>query len=110
MKIRYTNKPQDPNPMLKELSIGALFRPINSNTIYLLTGLYGESHLLTDSSKVLWENFRDIQFDFHDKEEFDEGHDYTELLLCVDIESGKAELLHKDITVVIIDAELVVEK
>lgn len=110
MKIRYINKPQTPNPTLKDLSIGTLFHPIDSNTIYLLTGLCGESYLLTDSSKVLWENFHDIQLDFQDKEDFDEGHDYTELLLCVNIESGKAELFYEDITVVIVNAELVVEK
>ena len=110
MKIRYTNKPQILNPMLKELSVGALFRPIISNTIYLLTDLYGESRLLTDSSSMLWEHFHDIQNDFDDEEDFRDGHDYTELLLCINVESGEAELLYEDITVVIINAELVVEK
>ena len=110
MKIRYTNKPQVPNPTLKELAVGTLFRPINSNIIYLLTNLYGEHNILSTSCSWLWQGFHDIQNDFDNQEDFEDSHDYTELILCIDIENGKAELLHEDITVVIIDAELVVEQ
>lgn len=111
MKITHLEKAKQPTPKLKDLKEGAVFRPTNNSTVYISCDMDAESPLLSDSCGDLWDYFLDIQDDFKDDRDFfAEHHDYEELYVCVQLDSGKVVLLWEGITVEELDCELMVKE
>ena len=111
MKITHLEKTAQPTPILQNLKIGAVFRPINASTLYLVCDMDGHHSLLANSCIDLWDNFFDVQNNFNCSiAEFEDDHEYDELYVCVQLNNGKVVLLWEGIKVEEQDCELVVKE
>lgn len=110
MKIEYTNKQPTKDPTLADLKPGEVFRPTNSRTIYMCCGLSGESRLLSEHASDIWDYTALVGSEpFERKEEFDENHDYDELIVCVNLTTSGVVLFYQDIEVERVNCKLLVE-
>lgn len=110
MKITLLEKTKQSTPTLKDLKAGTVFRPTNISTLYISCDMAAEHCLLSASYGDLWDNFLDLQDNFNDDREFfAEHHDYEELYVCVQLDTGEVVLLWEGIEVEELDCELIVK-
>ena len=109
MKVNYIENHNTTTLQLVE--VGSVFRPINSQDLFIKLDRNAESEIFSGRFKVLWQNFIGgyIGEEFTDKEEFDMNHDYTQLILCADIVTGEIHFMYENIKVKVIKCELFVE-
>lgn len=111
MKITHLEKTKQPTPKLKDLKEGAVFRPTNTPTLYLVCDIDAEHPFLANSCSELWDRFFDVQNDFEfNRENFEDEHGYEELYVCVQLDTGKVVLLWEGIEVEEQDCELMVKE
>ena len=99
MKITYS-KGYTPDPTLNSLKVGEVFRPINSQRIYMKTAYKGVDDIFSNTA---YEDYiENIQsFDFDDCPPIPK-----ELCACIDLTDGTIVLFHLDITVKMLKCEL----
>ena len=108
MKINYVSKIEQPKLTLNDIEVGELFRPIDSRMVFMRLDRDADSMLLTEYHSTLWEETFNgyIGEDFDDKDEFEDNHDYGELILCADMTDGSVGLIYKDREVEKLNAEI----
>ena len=107
MKITHIEKSKQPTPKLKDLKAGAVFRPTNTSTLYIVCDMNAEHPLLADSCADLWNEFFDVQDNFtYDIDKFEDEHGYKELYVCIQLTTGGVVLLWEGIEVEEQDCEL----
>lgn len=110
MKVNYIENHNTTTLQLVE--VGSVFRPTNSQELFIKLDRNAESEIFSDRYDVLWQNFIGgyIDEDFVNQDEFDMNHDYTELILCANIVTGKIYFMYENIRVDLIKCELLVEE
>lgn len=108
MKINYVSKPDKPRLILNDINAGELFRPIDSRMVLMCLDRYGEDDLLTTHCSVLWETMLNgyVGEDFDDRDEFEDKHNYEDLILCAGMGDGSVYLIYKGIEVEKLNAEI----
>lgn len=111
MRIIYVKDPEQ-KILLKDIAIGTIFRPVNTDDIYMKLDHNGGSDFLTNNCSYLWSAMNgDYEGeDFETRSEFEENHDYEDTILCVDMKNGNISLLYKYIEIDILNCELVVKE
>ena len=105
MKITYekTNKPYK---YLEDLGVGTIFRPKNSQTLYLVTDHTGGDEVFDEDMSTYYAKEDNIQnFDYDDVPP--KGHD---LVVAVDLLYGNLHFFHHMILVELLDCELIVKE
>ena len=99
MKITYS-KGYTPTPNLRSLEHGEVFRPRNSQRVYMTTAYTGMDDIFSNTA---YEDYVDnIQsFDFDDCPPCAD-----DLRACVDLSNGTMIFFHLDIEVVVLESEL----
>ncbi len=105
MKINY-ERTVPINPRLHEVRPGDLFRPTNSERVFMRTGSRSCDEFTSDKETPLRKMFEDLQSVYEHQEDID----YDDLLFCVDIESGKLALLHSELKVEKLIGELMIKE
>lgn len=110
MKVNYIENHN--TTTLQLIEVGSVFRPANSQELFIKLDRNAESEIFNNRCSVLWQNFIGgyIGEDFTNKDEFDMNHDYTQLILCADIVTGKIYFMYEDIRVEVVKCELFVEE
>ena len=108
MKLNYVSKNNQPLLTLDDIEVGELFRPTNTSMVLMRLDKNADSMLLTEYHSTLWEETFNgyIGEDFDDKDEFEDNHDYDELILCADMTDGSVGLIYKGIEVEKLNAEI----
>jgi hypothetical protein len=96
MKIIYS-KGYTPAPTLRSLKLGEVFRPLNSQRIYMTTMYTGLDDIFSDTA--YGEYALNIQT-------IDDPYNAAELRACIDLENGKIVFFHFDIQVKVLECEL----
>ena len=105
MKINY-EKTVPITPNLNEVRSGDLFRPVNSEHVYMRTNAHGSDEFTSEKELPLRKLFLDIQNTYKNLEDID----YEDLIFCVDMECGKLILLHGGIEVEKLIGELMIKE
>jgi hypothetical protein len=105
MKINY-EKTVPITPKLSEVRAGELFRPINSERVFMRATGHGSDDFTCDKEGPLRKMFLDLQNAYTPDEEID----YESLVFCADIESGKLLLLDEGLKVEKIIGELMIKE
>ena len=105
MKINY-ERTVPITPRLNDVRPGELFRPTNTDSVYLRTNSFGSDDFTSDKEPPLRKLFEDIQ-SFYDK---NEGLDYEALVFCVNVETGKLVLLDSELKVEKLIGELLIKE
>jgi hypothetical protein len=111
MKVKYVEQTKKAT-LLKDIPVGAVFNPIDTSHIYMALDHSGDSEFLTSNLSRLW-SATETGYegeDFDTREDFEQNYDYSNLILCADICTGKTALLFEDIEVELLNCELVVNK
>ena len=97
MKITYS-KGYTPTPTLRSLEQGEVFRPINSQRVYMPTIYTGLDDIFSETATDdYYENIQNMDFD----------HDHANLYrACVDLSNGTIVFFHLDIEVRPLESEL----
>ena len=108
MKINYVSKIEQPKLTLNDIKVGELFRPTNSRMVLMRLDRNGEDDLLTTHCSVLWETTLNsyVGEDFDDIVDFEDKHNYEDLILCADMDDGSVCLIYKGIEVEKLNAEI----
>ena len=93
-------------PKLYEVRTGELFRPVNSDCIFMRTSGHGNDEFTSDKEAPLRKMFNDLQGAYTNAEDIN----YEELVFCANIESGKLVLLHIDLKVEKLIGELMIKE
>jgi hypothetical protein len=105
MKINY-ERTVPITPKLDEVRPGELFRPIQSDHVYMRTNGYGSDEYTSDKEAPLRKLFEDIQGAYKRDDEID----YENLMFCCDIETGKLLLLDANLKVEKLIGELMIKE
>lgn len=105
MKINY-ERTVPITPKLSEVRNGELFRPTNSERVYMRTNGYGSDEFTSEKELPLRKLFDDIQNVYEKPEDID----YEDLVFCADMETGKLVLLHSGIKVEKLIGELMIKE
>ena len=105
MKINY-ERTVPITPRLNEVRPGELFRPTNSESVYLRTNAYGSNDFTSDKDQPLRKIFEDLQNAYDE----DECLDYEALVFCINVETGKLILLDADLKVEKLIGELLIKE
>ena len=105
MKINY-ERTVPITPKLIEVRPGELFRPVNSEHVYMRTNCYSSDEFTSDKEAPIRKLFDDIQNTYEKPEDID----YEELVFCPDMETGKLLLLHESIKVEKLIGELMIKE
>ena len=108
MKINYVSKIEQPQLTLDDIKVGELFRPTDTSMVLMRLDKNGDSMVLTEYHSSLWEEtfLNYIGEDFDDKDEFEDNHNYDELILCADMTDGSVGLMYRGIEVEKLNAEI----
>lgn len=99
MKITYS-KGYIPTPKLSSLKVGEVFRPTNSQRVYMKTAYTGFDDIFSDTAYEDYvENIQNFDFD-------DCPPTASELRACADLENGDIVFFHLDIEVRPLECEL----
>lgn len=105
MKINY-ERTIPITPKLYEVRPGELFRPTQSERVFMRTTGHGSDEFTCDKEAPLKKMFDDMQGAYEKPEDID----YEELLFCADMESGKLVLLHSGLKVEKLIGELMIKE
>lgn len=105
MKINY-ERTVPITPKLHEVRPGDLFRPVNSERVFMKTNGKGSDEFTSEKEQPLRKLFDDMQKFYEAPDEVD----YEELSFCIDMENGKMVLLHVDLKVEKIIGELIIKE
>ena len=105
MKINY-ERTVPITPKLHEVRAGELFRPVESDHVYMRTNGRGSDEFTSEKETPLRKLFDDIQCVYEENEELD----YEELIFCTDMETGKLILFHTDLKVEKLIGELMIKE
>jgi hypothetical protein len=105
MKINY-ERTIPITPKLYEVRSGELFRPVDTERIFMRTNGHGSDEFTSEKETPLRKMFEDVQGDFEKPEDID----YENLIFCADMESGRLVLLDAGIKVEKIIGELMVKE
>ena len=109
MKVSYINKSNETT--LELIEVGGVFRFPNSRRIFMKLDLNGESRQLTSDCTELWDmTSLSAENPFIEQSEFEESHEYAELVLCVELVSGEVFLAYEGSKVEKLNCELLVEE
>ena len=109
MKVSYINKSNETT--LDLIEVGGVFRFPNSRRLFMKLDLNGESPQLTNNCNELWDmTTLSAENPFNEQSEFEENHEYAELILCVELISGEVFLAYEDSKVEKLNCELLVEE
>lgn len=99
MKITYS-KGYTPRPTLKLLNYGEVFRPTNSQRVYMVTAYTGYDDIFSNTAyEDYLENVQNFDFD-------DCPPTANELRACIDLSNGKMVFFHLNIEVKVLKCEL----
>ena len=104
MKVEYVN--QNTPVRLKAVSSGEVFRPTNSQRLYIATDLTALDDLFTDSVTV-WDSYVDNPQGIMGVVEYDTFGDWV---VCYDIEFKTICVMHSATEVCVLNATLQVEE
>lgn len=108
MKVSYIN--QSNETTLELIEVGGVFRFFNSRRVFMKLDLKGDSQYLNDSCAALWDmTTLTAENPFNEQSEFEENHEYAELVLCVELISGEVFLAYEGSKVEKLNCELLVE-
>ena len=97
MKITYS-KGYTPYPKLRELEQAEVFRPKNSQRVYMATAYTGLDDIFSETAvDDYYENIQNMDFDH------DNAHHYR---ACIDLEDGTMVFFHLDIEIRPLESEL----
>lgn len=105
MKINY-ERTVPITPKLNEVRPGELFRPTNSENVYMRTNHQGSDDFTSEKEPPLRKMFIDVQDTYDNPEDID----YEELVFCVDMETGKLVLLSAAVKVEKLIGELMIKE
>ena len=105
MKINY-ERTVPITPKLHEVRPGELFRPVNSDHVFMRTNARGCDEFTSEKEAPLRKLFDDIQNAYEKTEDID----YEELVFCSDMETGKLILLHNNLKVEKLIGELMIKE
>ena len=105
MKINY-ERTVPITPKLHDVHSGELFRPTNSERVFMRTSGRGGDEFTCDKEQPLRKLFEDMQEAYERPEDID----YEDLLFCADMETGKLVLLHSDLKVEKLIGELMIKE
>lgn len=109
MKVSYINKSNETT--LELIEVGGMFRFPNSRRILMKLDLNGDSQYLTNDHTELWNMIAlSAENSFREQNEFEENHEYGELVLCVELVSGEVFLAYEGSKVEKLNCELLVEE
>ena len=97
MKITYS-KGYIPHPQLCSLKLGEVFRPINSQRIYMKAAHTGLDDIFSETAvEDYYENIQNVELDK------DHANHYW---ACIDISNGNIVFFHRDIEIKPLECEL----
>lgn len=99
MKITYS-KGYTPTPKLRSLEAGEVFRPKNSQKVYMTTQYVGMDDIFSDTA------FEDYVLNVQNFDFDDCPPSADELRACVDLSNGTMVFFHLDIEVRLLECEL----
>ena len=105
MKINY-ERTVPITPKLHEVRAGELFRPMNSDNVYMRTNGHGSDDFTSEKEQPLRKMFTDIQNTYEKEEDID----YENLVFCADMETGKLVLLDESLKVEKLIGELMIKE
>ena len=105
MKINY-ERTVPITPQLENVKPGELFRPVNTERIFMRTSARAGDEFTSEHEARLRKLFDDIQHQFTDPDDMD----YEDLVFCADMETGKLVLLHLGLKVEKLIGELMIKE
>lgn len=105
MKISY-ERTVPITPTLTELRAGEIFRPTNSERVFVRTNGCASDEFTSDREAPIRKLFDDLQQAYTN----DDDLDCEELVFCVDMETGKLILLHSNLKVEKLIGELMIKE
>lgn len=105
MKINY-ERTVPITPLLYEVRPGELFRPTNSERVFMRTNGHGSDEFTSDKIAPLRKLFDDLQGNY----EAEDDIDYESLIFCTDVETGKLILLDSELKVEKLVGELLIKE
>lgn len=111
MKVSYVEN-CNPITTLEFVEVGSVFRPINSQNLFIKLDRNADNEIFTNEYNKLWANFTGgyAGEDFYDQDEFETDHYYNQLTLCADIVTGEIHFMYEGIKVRVMKCELFVEE
>ena len=100
MKVNYKNNTNTCS--LDSLGCGSLFRPINSQELFIKTEEDASGDLFNECESRLMDYYINLQCINYERP--------WELMLCVNVTNGEVVLFHRDMEIVILNATIEIEE